>query len=57
MARTLEDSMCYEFEREYHRQRAEEARRELEKSRQREQPKPAAPAQPPGVKEGEPVPA
>lgn len=57
MARTLEDSMCYEFEREYHRQRAEEARKELEKSRQREQPKPAAPAQQPGVKEGEPVPA
>jgi hypothetical protein len=35
--------MCYEFEQEYLRQRAEEARRALEDERKRREEKPAAP--------------
>jgi hypothetical protein len=49
--------MCYEFEREYLRQRAEEARRAMEKERKRSEQSPApakperdkAPAQPDAV--------
>lgn len=47
--------MCYEFEQEYLRQRAEEARREAEKSREAA-PKPA-PERDKDVKQPDPVPA
>jgi hypothetical protein len=52
--------MCYEFEREYWLQRAEEERKaKLRQEERRKQPKPAAPASAPqaGEKEREPVPA
>ena len=48
--------MCYEFEQEYLRQRAEEARREAEKSRAPLAPKPA-PERDKEVKQPDPVPA
>jgi hypothetical protein len=47
--------MCYEFEQEYLRQRAEQARREAEKSRETA-PKPA-PERDKDVKQPDPVPA
>ena len=50
--------MCYEFEYEHLRRRAEQAREEMKKAEERaKQPKPAAPAEAqPGVKELEPLP-
>ena len=48
--------MCFEFEREYLRQRAEEARREAEKARERNAPKPE-PERGKDVKQPDPVPA
>jgi hypothetical protein len=51
--------MCYEWEQEYPRQRAEEARKATEKDAERTKPGPAAPATPapaPVVKDDELVP-
>jgi len=48
--------MCFEFEQEYLRQRAEEARREAERSKERLAPKPA-PERDKDVKQPDPVPA
>jgi hypothetical protein len=48
--------MCFEFEQEYLRQRAEEARREMEKARERTAPRPA-PERDKDVKQPDPVPA
>jgi hypothetical protein len=48
--------MCFEFEQEYLRQRAEEARREADKSKERLAPKPA-PERDKDVKQPDPVPA
>ena len=45
--------MCFEFEQEYLRQRAEEARREMEQAKERTAPKPAPEKD---VKQPEPVP-
>jgi len=51
--------MCYDYELEYLVRRAEEARKELKKAEDRNQPKPAAPAAAPqpGRGQEEPVPA
>ncbi|HWM43073.1 MAG TPA: hypothetical protein VNP36_11595 [Burkholderiales bacterium] len=46
--------MCYDYELEYLVRRAEEARKELQKTDPREKPKPAAPVE---VPEEKPVPA
>jgi hypothetical protein len=54
-----EAAMCYEYEWEYLRQRAEEARKAIEKDAERSKPKPAAPATPapePSVRDDELVP-
>jgi hypothetical protein len=53
--------MCFEFERDYYRQRAEEARKALQESEEkRRQVKPAVPAKPAerdkAREQGEPVP-
>ena len=49
--------MCYEFEYEYLRQRAEEARRAARKAEERDKQKPEPALPDTGAKEGEPVPA
>ncbi|MGQ0655101.1 MAG: hypothetical protein ACT4P4_23025 [Betaproteobacteria bacterium] len=46
--------MCYEFEQEYMRQRAEEARRTLEEERRRREERPA-PAKPDKTRDKTPV--
>jgi hypothetical protein len=54
-----EAAMCYKWEEEYLLQRAEEARKQIEKDAERARPKPAAPATPalePRVRDDEPVP-
>ena len=48
--------MCYEFEQEYLRQRAEEARRALEDERKRTQQQPAKPAPERAPQQPDPVP-
>lgn len=48
--------MCYEFERDYLRQRAEEARRALEEERRRREPQPVKPAGDKAPTQPEPVP-
>lgn len=48
--------MCYEYEWEYMLQRAEDARKALEKAAQEQKPKPAAPAPAPKTGQEEPVP-
>jgi len=53
-----EATMCFEFEYEVLRRRAEEAREQARKAEERSrQPEPGAPAAPEPVKERDPVPA
>lgn len=53
--------MCYEFESEYVKRRAEEARKALqqaaEERKKAQPPTPAKPAPEPGIKQKDPVPA